>query len=265
MVRTALRPSSGVSPYRPESAWNATTTSQCPSVGRAWARERRQGHRTSQLQLSKYSPVICQAGCAMTGSYSGLTLKATRPIVGEVRPTIPGTGRKTNGGDEGVHPARPERAARRRGGHPRRAEDVRGPGQDRGLRRLPLGPLRDRRHAPPAPAHRPRPRRSRRGGSRGPRGDVGEGRRPRRPVLAPGVQPLPVLPPRPAVPLRPRPPDEPLRGDARRDGGADLHGRRGEPGLRRPQERREPARRADIFVVWPPHLYPLPPGGERAG
>ena len=43
-----------------------------------------------------------------------------------------------------------------------------GPGQDRGLRRLPLGPLRDQRHAPPAHAHRPRPRRSRRGGSRGP-------------------------------------------------------------------------------------------------
>src|SRR3990170_43683 len=174
MVRTALRPSRGVSPYRPESAWNATTTSQCPSVGRAWARERRQGHRTSQLQLSKYSPVICQAGCAMTGSYSGLTLKATRPIVGEVRPTIPGTERKDNAGDEGVDPARPERAARRRGGHPRRAEDVRGPGQDRGLRRLPLGPLRDRRHAPPAHAHRPPPPKDPRGGgARGPRGGRG--------------------------------------------------------------------------------------------
>jgi hypothetical protein len=40
---------------------------------------------------------------------------------------------------------------------------------------------------------------------------------------------------------------------------------RGEPGLRRPQERREPARRAGILVMWPPHLYPLPPEGERAG
>jgi len=66
----------------------ATTTSQCPSVGRAWARERRQGHRTSQLQLSKYSPLICQVGCVIAAPDSGLTLKAPRPIVSETMPAI---------------------------------------------------------------------------------------------------------------------------------------------------------------------------------
>src|SRR3972149_12087852 len=96
MASTALRPSRGVSPYRPVSTWKATTTSQWPSVGRAWARERRQGHRTSQLQLSKYSPLTCHAGWVMVAPDSGLTQRALRPIVGEGRPTIPGTEGKHN-------------------------------------------------------------------------------------------------------------------------------------------------------------------------
>src|SRR5579862_6001037 len=59
MTVTALRPERSVLPYLPDLIWKATTTSQWPSVGFEPFTSK-QGHSSSQLQDSKYSPSNCQ-------------------------------------------------------------------------------------------------------------------------------------------------------------------------------------------------------------
>jgi hypothetical protein len=65
-ITTVFRPSSDVPSNVPRSMWNANDTSHAPRVGFAVngaPADKRHGHTTSQLQFSKYSPLIRQVDC----------------------------------------------------------------------------------------------------------------------------------------------------------------------------------------------------------
>src|SRR5215470_3527982 len=85
MARAAWVPARSTPPWCPAAIWNTIGTSQWPSLGRAaappWALRgpSRQGHSTSQLQFSRYSPSMRQESAMVATSAGAPALVGPAP------------------------------------------------------------------------------------------------------------------------------------------------------------------------------------------